>query len=292
MTKEKLPNTTQPQPQVVYAAPPTHHWFVLLLVAGCAVGITQYLTHLDNEKYRKALEDTITARMQKFGDSTQNAGNAVNYDELVKRTASVLGPQMAAEISRTNGSIQSLALAVGEVKGQIQGLKQPPQGERLSDGSFSTSLEQNRGVKPPLASIDLKYDAKKPGLTGLDGQWRDYKEVFTAGFGEWRTGNDGVRSAITLKRDVYRDEAKTQKVGPTEPIEIVNADAYFPTSSIERLAPFPKYGLFIGGAVDSKTGKTNPSILIDKYFYRDFMLTTGYVNKGYVLGAKWTFGKQ
>lgn len=273
---------------------PVHHpqWFILLLVAGGAVGVTQYLTHLDNEKYRKALEDTVTAKMQKFGDATQNAGNAVSYEELVKKTAGILGPQMAAEISRTNGSIQSLALAVGEVKGQIQGLKQPPQGERLSDGSFTTTLEQNRGSKPSLASLDLKYDAKKPGLTGLDGKWQDYKEVFTAGFGEWRTANDGVRSAVTLKRDVYKDDAKTLRVGSSEVIEIVNADAYFSTANIERMAPYPKYAIFVGGAVDSKTGKTNPSFLIDKYFYRDFMLTTGYVNKGYVLGAKWTFGKQ
>jgi hypothetical protein len=287
-------NNTNGQPQIVYQNPPQSHphWFVLLLACAATAGVVMYLNKADNDAYRKALEETVTAKMQKFGDTTQNQGNVVNYDDLAKRTASVLGPQMTAEIARTNGTMQSLAMAVGQIQGQLQGLKQLPQGNRADDGSFTTSLEQNRGTNPSLAAVNLTYDAKKPGLTGLTGTWQDYSEVFTAGFGQWKTSGDGLRSAVTLKRDVYKDNARTQKVGPTETINITNADAYFSTDQIEKMSPYPKYGLFIGGAVDSKTGKTNPSFLIDKYFYRDFMLTTGYVNKGYVLGAKWTFGKQ
>lgn len=269
------------------------HWSILVLVIVITFVLTFYILDRKHEKERKAFEDTVSAEMKKLGNSLQARGNVLSYEDIEKKVRDSMGKEVLEEIKRTHGSIESLSTAVAVVKGQIADLKPPTTpGVRLADGSFKVVLDQNRLTLPPLTMVDLNYDATKPGLTGLTGKWFNNTEVFTASFGEWRTSSDGVRSAVTLKRDVYKDPDRTQKVGSTENIEVLNADSYFTADMIRKYAPPPKYTIFFGGALDSKTGKTNPSFYIEKKFTREWGITTGYVNKGYLLGTSYTFGHQ
>jgi hypothetical protein len=280
----ETPNTTSPI---------KFHWSVLVIVIVLTFVLTFYILDRKHEKERKAFEDTVSAEMKKLGDSLQSRGSVVSYEDIEKKVRDTLGKEVLDEIKKTNGSIESLSTAVAVVKGQIADLKPPSTpGVRKEDGSFKVALEQNRPNFPSLTLVDLNYDATKPGLTGLTGKWFNYTEVFSASFGQWRTSSDGVRSAVTLKRDVYKDPERKEKIGTTENIEVLNADSYFTTDMIRKYAPPPKYTIFFGGAIDSKTGKTNPSFYLEKKFTREFGITTGVVNRGYLLGATWTWGHQ
>jgi hypothetical protein len=280
----ETPNTTPPI---------KFHWSVLVIVIVITFVFTFYILDRKHEKERKAFEDTVSAEMKKLGDSLQARGSAVSYEDIEKKVRDTLGKEVLDEIKKTHGSIESLSTAVAVVKGQIEDLKPPiVPGVRKEDGSFKVALEQNRPNLPALTMIDLSYDASKPGLTGLTGKWFNYTEVFSTSFGQWRTFNDGVRSAVTLKRDVYKDPDRKEKVGTTENIEVSNADFFFTTDMIRKYAPPPKYTVFFGGAVDSKTGKTNLSFYLEKKFTSEWGITSGYVNRGYLLGTSYTFGHQ
>lgn len=267
------------------------HWFVVILVCVATFFITRYMSVQENDKYRKALEDTITARLEKIGTATQMQGNVVNYDELENRLRNSLGADLQRQLDRTNGTIQSVTNAIGEVKYQLANLKTPPTGERKDDGSFTTTLEQNRNNLPSLTSLSLSYDAKKPGLTGLNGTWNNYSEVFNISHAEWRTSDDGLRAAARLKRTIYRDANKTQKVGEEE-INIENADAYFSKENVEHMAPYPAYSVFVGSSFDKDTGRKHLAFYFDTRVTKRVGVTTGYVNQGYFLGTSFTFGKK
>lgn len=267
-------------------------WLVgVLFLVLISCSLTYFFIQRSQEKYRLALEATISAEFKKLGNAYQAQGHVIDYADLEKRVSAALGPQVMAEIGKTNGTLQSLTTAVGEVRGSVERLQVPPEGVKEKDGSFSTSLDQSRGGLPSLTTLKLQYDPKKEGLTGLTGLWDNHTEKFSMSYGEWRTGADGARAAVSLKREVYKDPSKTIKLGE-EPIEIINADSFFSKDMIARVAPFPKYSIFLGGAVDSQTGKTNTSFYVEKHITRRFSITTGYVNRGYLLGGVYTFGNQ
>ena len=265
----------------------TNKYWILVLIL--AVGGTYYFLSKKQEKERRAFEETVTAEIKKLGNSLQAGGNIVSYQDLEKRMEASLGKKVTEEIRKTNGTLASLTTAIGEVKGQIVGLK--PQTGTFENGSFKIELEQNRLQLPPLSSINLNYDATKPGLTGLTGNWKNYTEVFTMAFGEWRTSQDGVRSAVTLKRDVYKDSEKKEKLG-SENIELGNAESYFSTDKIYKISTPPKYMVILGSVFDLKTGKKYPSFIFDTKINRSIGISTGYINKNYLLGFSYTFGHQ
>jgi hypothetical protein len=239
------------------------------------------------QKLETALKETLSAEFKKLGNSAQTREVLVDYSELESRLKVSLGKEVMDEIQRTNGRISSLTTAVGEVKASVENLK-PVEGTKTSNGSFSTSLEQNRGALPSLTTLQLNYDASQPGLTGLKGAWLNNSEIFTASFGSWRTEKGGLRNAVSLKRDVYNSAGV--KIG-SEPIEVQNADSYISSDTIQSYTTPPKYTIFLGGSLDSRTKKTAPSVYIDTKIYKNLGVTAGYVNHGYLLGGSLSFGR-
>lgn len=270
--------------------PPTHHLLTAALVA-IAIGVTWYFTKQHNEKIQQAIKETVTAEMIKIGASTQSKGHVVDYAEIERRLKESMGRDLLGEIKKTNGTIASLNTAVGEVKGEVKGLKETKTGSvnvtPAPDGSFSSLLQQNRGSLPSLTSINLDY--KNQQLTGL---WNNNTEVFTVGNTTWRTDNDGARAAVSLKRDVFTDAAKKNHLGKTEEIEIIDSNVFFPMSEIERISPIPKYTVYLGGSIDSKTGQKRIGGFITNHITKQIGITGGYINGGTMLGVSYTFGKK
>lgn len=267
-----------------------HYVFTLILVALAVAGTIWYMKE-DQDRYRRALEETVRTQFATFGAAAQAQGHVVNYDELVKRAKAEIAPELMTEIRRTNGTLTSLSVAIAKVEGKIEGLKPPTVFTRDPDGSFKTTLEQSRGALPPLTSLELDYNAKDPNpKTALKGNWKPYTENFDLKFLKWTGAEGGFRTAAQLERSVTDD--KGIQIGQKETIPIKSNEAYFLKDDLQRLAPAPKYSIFVGASVDTRTGKKSLAVIGDKYITRNFSITSGYVNGGALLGGRFTFGKQ
>ena len=272
---------------------PVHHHYLVSILGMIIIGIVSYYVTKSNsdEKYRKAMEETVTAVYKQLGVAAQAQGHVINYDEIAKRTKDLMAPQLLAEISKQNGTINMLASAVGKVEGKITDLKQPVVVERQADGSFKVVLEQNRDGLPPLTNVAIDYNAKDPNIkTALVGKWIPNKEEFSLKFVKWTGEGGGFRSAAQLERNVFTP--KGDKLGQTETIPIISNDAFFLKDDLQNVAPFPKYTGFLGMAFDRDTGKKRPSFYLQKHLTRTFAITTGYVNNGFILGGAYSWGKK
>jgi len=260
----------------------------------CAVGYWLVVLTKGQDKQREALNETI-GQMKDLGNGiVQARGYIETQAELERKAREAMGNDFLKEIRATNGNIVTLATAVGELKATVVYLKEVG-GVKRPDGSFSTSapIQQDRAGAPPLTSIGLRYDASKSTLTeALAGsRWENHKEVFKINFADWRTEHDGLRSALSLKREVYKDDNKTIKLGE-ETINLGQVDAFYSQNEVLKLSASPKYTIFVGGSVDGQTGRTRPAFYIEKKLTRSTGVTSGYVNGGYFLGGSWSFGKQ
>lgn len=269
------------------------HYVYITVIAVLVTAFTFYvIQNRSDEKYRKAMEETITTTFTRLGGAAQAQGHVVDYAQIAQLVKANMAPELMAEIQRQNGTINNIALAVGEVKGKISELKQPTNTERMQDGSFKATLEQNRDGLPPLTSVSLAYDAKDPNMkTALRGQWIPNNEVFSLKFVKWTGENGGFRSAAQLERTV-KDPTTGKQIGQSETIPITSNDSFFLKDDLRHVAPFPKYSLFIGSAIDTKTGQKTIAVIGDKYFTPNWSFTTGYVNKAGLIGMRYTWGKQ
>jgi hypothetical protein len=67
-------------------------------------------------------------------------------------------------------------------------------------------------------------------------------------------------------------------LGPVEEIPIAGADAFFPASEIQRIAPRPTWSLAAGPATDSKTGRTHPIVIYGRQWTPRWGTDFGHVN--------------
>ena len=259
-----------------------------------AIGYWLFLLQSGQRRLELAQDETLV-QMKALGNGLVAArGHIDSTAEIDKRARELMGAELMREIRSTNGQVVSLVDVVGKLAATVVNFTAVT-GTKKADGSFSTTIpiEQDRLGSPALTSINLKYDATKPTLTeALAGsKWENHKEVFKVNFAEWRTENDGLRSAVSLRRQVFKDDTSTIPLGKEEIIPLNSVDAFYSKNEVLKLSTPPKYTLFIGGSVDQSTGKKYPSFYLDTKVTRTVGVTTGYVNRGYILGASWSFGK-
>lgn len=270
---------------------PPNHFLITALLVAIAIGVTWYITKRgSDERVVAAIQNTVSAEMKKYGISTQSTGTVTDYAGIEKRLRDTMGKELLAEIRKTGSAISSVSTAVGEVKGEVRSIKREGISIELPqtpDNSFSAvKLSQNRENLPPLTSISLDYKNNK-----LSGTWTNNTEDLIISNSVWKTSEDGIRSAITAKRIVYLGQDKTNKIGE-EDIPIIQNNISVPLSEIQRLAPIPKYSVFLGGSVDSKTGEKHLGGFVTTHVTRQIGITGGYINNGALLGVSYTFGKK
>ena len=277
---------------------PSHHHYTYITIIALLVIATGFyeLHNRSNEQYRKAMEETITTKFEQFGKSTQAQGHVVDYGEIAKIVQANMDPKLTAEIQRQNGTINNIAVALGEVKGVVAGLK-PPSADtvRQADGSFNTTLEQNRGTLPPLTAVQLAYNAKDPNMkTALVGQWVPNDEMFNLKFVKWTGENGGFRSAAQLERTI-KDHKSGSQIGSTETIPIVSSDSFFLKEDLQHVAPFPKYTFTLDTSIDLTKGYKGWEFTTTKWITRDWGTNVGYAvqgpNKQIKFGVSGNWGK-
>ena len=277
------------QPSIIHV--PATHSILNAVVLVVAIFGTWWLTKQSNEQYRLALNETNAAQfLQLKNQIAQLQGNVVTTAELEKKVKETMGPEFTRFVKEQNGTLTSLAVAIGELRGAVTNLKPPVAGVKTEDGGFKdVALSQNREGAPPLTGVKLNYDPKIPGFGGLTGQWLNNTERFTASYGSWRTENDGVRSAVKLKREVSGPDGKT--LGE-ENVPLIDGDAFFSTDMIAKTAPTPKYTFMLGTSYDNTTGKKRVSSLIGQQITPTWGVATGYVNNGWVILTTYRFGEK
>lgn len=284
MTEEQKPVTHLELPGIKI---PVSVWNVLAVAL--AVGLTWWFTKQSNEKYLQALNETQTAQFQVLkNEIAQLRGNVLTQADLEKKVKETMGPEFVKFVSKQSGELTNLAVAIGELKGDVKNLRPPTGGTKTETGGFNdVILTQNRTI--PLTSIKLAYDPKLPGFSGLTGNWTNNTEKFTAAYGEWRTEHDGSRAAVKLKREVFGPDGG--KVGEEE-VPLVSGDAYFSTPSIARTAPTPKYTFMAGLSYDTTTGKRSLAGLIGTQMTPTWGMATGYTNHGWTVLSTYRFGQK
>ena len=268
------------------------NWFKIVIVLAIAYGF--YYLNEKSDRNTKALQDTLI-QMKTLADGTViMRGNIETAAQLEKQAREQMGKDFMAQVSATNGTVTALHTLIGQLAASVIAINKV-NGEKRANGSFTAILEQDRGKdKASLTAIDLRYDATKSNLTDAfaGSSWKNNREDFKIQFGEWRTDKDGIRSAATLKREIYRSD--NTKLGE-EAIPIINADAYYSKDNIERLTSPPKYNFILGTIHDATTGRNGPILQLDTKITRQLGITTGMSiignQKNYMLGTSWSFGK-
>ena len=249
--------------------------FQIILLAA-AIGLTWWLTKKFNSP-TQAFSETSSAQLEKLtAEVTQLKGTILEQKALLEKTKQEMGADFNKAVAKQNGTITTLAVAVGQIPGKTAELIPPSQIHTLPGGGFKDlTLEQNR--TPALAAVNLTYD---PLGKGLSGTWNNYTEKFTARFGEWRTEHDGIRAAVRLTRDVSNGG---QPVGKTEEIPLEMGDLFVTPDTINRTIPQPKYTFHIGTSYDQRDGRPSPAVLVGKQFTPNSAVTTGYVNRSWTV---------
>lgn len=257
------------------AREPIRPWFVFALMALSAF-ITWGIQEHRHAKQLQALQETVEARFEQIGKATQAQGHVVDAQQLAFRVKDILAPELLREISRQGGRPVSVVAATGDVPATV--LPHQPVPVVVSGPGFTGTAVQDRGGLPPLTAAAFAFD---PG-EGLKVSWQNRAETFRLGFAQWRTGGDGLRAAARLTREVD---------GQAEEIPLTAADAYFPASEIQRLAPVPKWSVGFGLGRDA-AGRTSPNVLVERHLSRNWSIETGYVNRGGLALVKFTWGNQ
>lgn len=268
------------EPQITLPAPPPIRLsigaFQIILLA-LAIGATWWLTKRLNSP-TQAFNETSSAQMEKLtAEVTQLKGTVLEQKALLEKTKQEMGADFNRAVAKQNGTITTLAVAVGQIPGKTAELIPPSNITTLPGGGFKDVTLEQQGRTPALTAVNLNYDPLGKGLTG---NWNNYTEKFTARFGEWRTEHDGLRAAVRLSRDVFNG---TQQVGKTEEIPLAVGDLYVTPDTINRTIPQPKYTFHLGTSYDQRDGKPSPAILLSKQFTPTSAATTGYVNRAWTV---------
>lgn len=249
---------------------PIRPWFVFVMMALTGVIVWGIQEHRRAQQL-VALQETVEARFEKFGKATQAQGHVADAQQLAYRVKEILAPELAREISRQGGRIVSTVQATGTVPASVL----PHQVVVIETPGQVVTVPQDRGGLPPLTSAQIVTDA-----SGLRVGWVNREERFKLAFASWRTGGDGLRAAARLSREVD---------GKAEEIPLTAADAFFPASEIQRLAPVPTWSAGFGVGRDA-LGRTRPNVLFERHLTRNWSVETGYVNGGGLALVKYTWG--
>lgn len=263
--------------------------WVVLGVGITVVGMRWWMKH-QMEAMAQAYTETATAQFQKINDHmAQMEGHVVTTGQLEEKVKDVMGPELNKFVAAQNGTMVSLASAIGQLSGSLNNLAPiaAGNGAKTDAGGFqNVTLQQSRGGAPPLTSVKLNYDPQAPGI-GLTGAWANNTERFTASFGEWRTEHDGLRSAVTMKREVL--DLSGHSLG-VEQIPITGGDAYFSSDQIARTAPSPTHTLMLGSSYDVHTGKQRPGVIMGEQLTPTWGVATGYVNNSWLVMSSFRWG--
>lgn len=254
---------------------PIRPWFVLLcmaLSAFIAWGIQEHR----HAKQLQAIQETVEARFEKIGKATQAQGHVVDAQQLAFRVKEILAPELAREISRQGGRIVSTVAATGSVPATVLPLQPVAGVVNPETEGVDITVKQDRGGLPPLTWANIAYHPQH----GFSVGWQNRAENFRLGFAQWRTGGDGLRAAARLSREVD---------GQAEEIPLTAADAYFPASEIQRLAPVPKWSAGAGLGRDSR-GRLQLNAIYERHFDRHWSVQVGHVNGGPSVITKYTWG--
>lgn len=269
-------------------------WFKIVIALIAIYGF--YYLNNKTDKNTEAIQDSLVQQKMFQDGSIMARGNVEKQLELEKIARDKLSNEIRDQIRTEHGTVVAVISALGQINASITAFGKIT-GEKKSDGSFLTTVAQDRGKdKAPLTSVVLKYDATKSNLTeALSGSsWRNNVEEYKLTYGEWRTEKQGLRSSASLKRTIYSDDNKTQKLGE-ENIPLTNADAFYSIDNILNLSPLPKYTFITGTIHDFRTGKNGIIGIFDTKLTRKIGISTGvaFVNgeKNIILGGSITFGK-
>lgn len=257
------------------AREPIRPWFVFTLMA-LSASIAWGVQEHRHARQLEALQETVEARFQQFGKATQAQGHVVDAQQLAFRVKEILAPELAREITRQGGRIVSTVAATGSVPASV--LPHHPVPVVVQGPGFTGTAVQDRGGLPPLTAAAFAFDPAE----GLKVSWQNRAETFHVAFAEWRTSGDGLRAAARLTREVD---------GKAEEIPLTTADAYFPASELQHLAPVPRWSAGFGVGRDA-LGRTRPNLLFERHLTRTWSLETGYVNGGGLALVKYTWGNQ
>lgn len=266
-----MPRSLPPEP----ARDPIRPWFVFAMMAltGLIVWGVQESRHA---RQLAALQETVEARFQQIGKASQAQGHVVDAQQLAFRVKEILAPELAREISRQGGRPISVVAATGDVPATVLPHQAVP--VVVQGPGFAGTAVQDRGGLPPLTAAAFRFDPAE----GLKVSWQNRAETFRLGFAQWRTGGDGLRAAARLSREVD---------GVAEEIPLTAADAYFPPSEIQRLAPVPLHGLALGLGRDPR-GALRVNALYERAIDRNHSFLGGYANGGALVMWKTTWGNQ
>lgn len=277
----------QPTPSRFQLPPIVFNGFHLLILL-IAIGLTYWVTKTYGQP-TQAITETQMAKFQELTTRvTQLEGNVLTQSDLDTHIKQQMGPEFAKIIAKQHGDFTALSVAIGELKGKVEDLGKPKDpGTKTDDGGFkNVRIDQNRNGAPPLTTVRLSYDPKAPLLTGLTGNWENHTERITAKFGEWRTESDGVRSAVTLSREVFDGDTKLGE----EKVPLIGGEAFFSKDAIARTAPVPRYTLMFGATFDGNTGQRSLGLLFGKQVTPTWGIATGYVNRGWAVLSTYRFG--
>jgi hypothetical protein len=235
------------------------------LVAFIIIILQSYYIY-DIRNQNKALSQknsTLDSEFKKLGESFQSQGAVFKTEKDALEQAQIdLGKTYVQSMVQAQAQLRVLYTALGEVRSELHSLVPAPV-KPSSDGSFMTSLEQQR-TGPSLTKVDLSYN----GVTKVvGGSWVSYRENFITSIGEWKKKDTGYVAGINLKRKVYRPvgEGKFEEIGE-EDIPLTNATAtYAPTAfgGEQALDPVPRLSVFGGIGKDTTTNRLVPVLGFD-----------------------------
>lgn len=266
---------------------------LLAVTLGMIMFINDYRDTKAKLAEQVAVNSTNSEVMRKLGDSLVAAGHVGTATTVNAQAAAAMSPQVIAEMAAQGAAIRMLVTAVGVLSQQIK-TGTPVAVTPGKDGSFqAVNLVQAR-TGPALTEVKLDYDpAATDASKRLTSNWTSYQESFTTSLGEWQKKDKGYTAAITLKRDVFKDDPKNPgapvKVG-SEVIPLTNAVANYNMDNFTDVAAAPpRWSLMLGAGHDGSAGKNVAVGILGYQLFDNWSGHLGQVGNTTILGGAYHF---
>lgn len=264
---------------------------VLTLALGIYIFVRDYLDMKNKLAVTQAENSTLSSEFKKFGDA-YTTQNQILKDKQAANDAAIqlLGNNVVSYMKDQNARITSLYSAIGEVQSSVVDIKRIVGGTRDDKGLVKdVYIPQDRDGKAPLTGVSLNYDPSKPLGTAFQGsKWKNNKEVFEIGLGEWQLKDGGYRAAFKLERQVIGPDGKP--AGPKEPIDLSGAEGRFTEDKFRANgSTVPRFTLTPIGGYDQIDKRWKPGLMMDYRLGNSIGVSGGQVGPMTVLGLSWRF---